>query len=143
MALPSRISFNYQHSSFRVRKTGQVKNWLVTVVHEFGFHIDSLGFVFCDDEFLLKLNIEHLDHDTYTDVISFNYSTGKQISGEIYISCDRIKANSKSYKVKLPDELHRVMIHGVLHIIGYQDYTAIQKTEMAAKENYCLSLRSF
>jgi rRNA maturation RNase YbeY len=137
------LSFSYQNESFRVRNSGKVKRWILEVATELGFQVDSIGFVFCDDDYLLTLNITHLRHNTYTDVITFDYGKDNLISGEIYISFERLKANSKKFNVKFRDELHRVIIHGILHLCGWQDSNHILKAEMTEKENYCLSLRTF
>jgi probable rRNA maturation factor len=99
--------------------------------------------VFCDDDYLHKLNLQFLNHDTLTDIISFDNSLGKQIHGEIYISVERVKENAGTYQVAFLEELHRVIIHGVLHFCGYKDKTKKQQETMSRKENEALDLRTF
>lgn len=100
----------------------------------------EINFIFCTDEELLEINKSFLNHNYYTDIITFNLSAKKNdpIIGEIYISIDRIKENSKTYKTRLTMELHRVIFHGVLHLCGYNDKTPVQKSKMTQKENYYL-----
>ena len=104
----------------------------------------ALNYIFCSDAFLLSLNVEYLNHNTLTDVITFdNSDDSKGIQGEIYISIDRIRENAKKYRVPFERELHRVMIHGLLHLLGYADKTPLQKKMMRKKESTYLSLKEF
>ena len=117
-------------------------NWISSIVNEHQFELSSLNYIFCDDEQLHKINLEHLDHDTYTDIITFDYSDeASTLEGDIYISLDRIKDNATQLDKSFDEELHRVLIHGVLHLLGYNDKTMAEKDEMREKENTCLSLR--
>ena len=100
----------------------------------------ELSFVFCSDEYLLKMNIDYLNHNFYTDVITFDYTEGDVISGDVFISIERIKDNAKIFKTSFENELQRVMIHGVLHLIGYKDKTEDEKKEMRQKENKYLNV---
>ena len=102
--------------------------------------IGDITFVFCDDNYLHKINLEFLDHDTYTDIITFDYSTGNEIISEVYISVDRVAENAKKFSQTFENEIHRVMIHGVLHLCGYKDKLAKDKQIMRDKENHYLSL---
>ena len=104
--------------------------------------IGDIAFVFCDDNYLHKINLEFLEHNTYTDIITFDYSVGSQIVSEIYISVDRVADNAKKYSQTFEDEIHRVMIHGILHLCGYKDKLAEDKQIMRDKENHYLSLLS-
>ena len=104
--------------------------------------IGDIIFVFCDDNYLHKINLEFLDHDTYTDIITFDYSIGNEVISEIYISVDRVSENAKKYSQTFENEMHRVMIHGVLHLCGYKDKLAEDKQIMRDKENHYLSLLS-
>ena len=88
----------------------------------------------------MKINVEYLDHDTYTDIITFDYTVGKELHGDIFISIDRVKENAEVYKCSFKDELARVMVHGVLHLVGYKDKSTVDSTIMRAKEDYHLSL---
>ncbi len=96
-------------------------------------------FYFCSDVYLHSINMEFLDHDTYTDIITFDYNLGKQVHGEIYISVDRVEENANTYQCAFKEELHRVMIHGVLHLCGFKDKTKEDKERMRSKETYYLS----
>jgi rRNA maturation RNase YbeY len=101
----------------------------------------ELSYILCSDNKLLEINKKHLDHDYYTDIITFNLSTSfKIIRGEIYISLERVGENAKKMNQTIENELNRVLIHGVLHLMGYQDHTDEDRSEMRAKEDYCLSL---
>ncbi len=120
-----------------------VKFWIQHVSDNYGYSIQNLNYIFCDDAYLLQINQKHLGHDTFTDIITFDYSSGKSIESEIYISCERILENSVIHSVSFKDELHRVMIHGVLHLCGFKDKNPVQKSEMTDAENYCLTLRAF
>ena len=102
--------------------------------------IGDITFVFCDDNYLHKINLEFLDHDTYTDIITFDYSVGNEIISEVYISVDRVAENAKKFSQTFENEIHRVMIHGVLHLCGYKDKLAKDKQIMRDKENHYLSL---
>ena len=102
--------------------------------------IGDITFVFCDDNYLHKINLEFLDHDTYTDIITFDYSVGNEMVGEVYISVDRVAENAKKFSQTFENEIHRVMIHGVLHLCGYKDKLAKDKQIMRDKENHYLSL---
>ena len=100
----------------------------------------ELSFIFCSDEYLLKMNNEYLQHDFYTDVITFDYTEQKIIAGDIFISVDRIKENALKYNITFENELQRVMIHGVLHLVGYNDKTEEEQKEMTKKENQYLNI---
>ena len=121
----------------------KVKNWIVKAILNENLKEGEINYIFCDDNYLSDLNIKYLRHNTLTDIISFDYSIGKIISGDIFISIERVKENAEMFNTKYVDELHRVMIHGVLHYCGYKDKTDEEKTQMRAKEDYYLSLRDF
>ncbi|MCB9202472.1 MAG: rRNA maturation RNase YbeY [Flavobacteriales bacterium] len=115
-----------------------IRNWIDDAIREEGFKSKEITFILCDDEYLLDMNKKYLEHDYYTDVITFDYTANKEVSGDIFISVDRIKENAKNNNVSEKNELYRVMIHGVLHLCGYKDKTIKQKEEMTQKENYYL-----
>lgn len=116
-------------------------DWISSIVSKHQFELSSLSYIFCDDEQLYKINLEHLNHDTYTDIITFDYSDeASTLEGDIYISLDRIKDNAIELGKSFDEELHRVLIHGVLHLLGYNDKTVAEKEVMREKENTCLSL---
>ena len=106
-------------------------------------NIENLSFIFCSDEYLLKINKNYLTHDFYTDVISFDYTEENLVSGDIFISIDRVKENAIIFSSSIKDELHRIIIHGLLHLLGYSDKTPRLKAIMKDKEDFYLSLRAF
>ena len=108
-------------------------------VDTLGFSVGELSFIFCSDEYLRKINAKHLKHDFFTDVIAFDYSKESLLFGDIYISIDRVKENAKIYSSSFNEELFRVIIHGILHLCGFNDKTEEQKTLIRAKENEFLS----
>ena len=101
-----------------------------------------INFIFCDDAYLLEMNQEYLKHDTFTDIITFDYGSSEAVSGDIFISVDRIRENAAKLQQNALDELHRVMIHGILHLIGYKDKSPADKAQMTSKEDKYLSLRA-
>lgn len=131
------ISYNYE-TDFLLPSEDQISSWIHSVITDEGFKEGEINYIFCDDAYLLKLNIEFLKHDTLTDIISFDYTIGKQINGDIYISVERVKDNSKDFIVDFTTELRRVMVHGVLHYCGYKDKSEEDEMEMRAKENFYL-----
>lgn len=136
------IKFNYV-TEFKLVTWGFIKNWISSCILNEEFKIGELNYIFCDDQYLSELNIKYLKHNTLTDIISFNDSLGRLISGDIFISVERVKENAKEFKVSFEDELHRVMVHGVLHFCKYDDKTKEEKKLMREKEDYYLSLRDF
>ena len=132
------ITFNYE-TSFELEDENRSSKWVEKSITIDGFELGEINYVFCDDAYLLKLNIEFLQHDTLTDIISFDNTMGKLISGDIFISIDRIKENAKEFNVSFDNELHRVMIHGVLHYMGFKDKSTDEKQIMRAKESDCLN----
>ena len=115
------------------------KNWIKTIIFSEKKILGDIMFVFCDDQFLLKRNIKYLNHDTLTDVISFDYSNENKVSGDILISIERVKENAKLYNQTFYTELNRVMAHGLLHLLGYNDKSKDEAKIMKSKENYYLS----
>ena len=135
----SNISF-CSVSTFSLKTEVAVAACIKVIVAEESREVGHITFVFCDDNYLLKINKEFLDHDTYTDVITFDYSVGSEVISEIYVSVDRVEENAKKYKQTFENEIHRVMIHGVLHLCGYNDKLIEDKQIMREKENHYLSL---
>ncbi|NQW36944.1 MAG: rRNA maturation RNase YbeY [Flavobacteriales bacterium] len=119
------------------------ESWVSNTIQEENLKEGNINYIFCDDAYLLDKNIKYLKHNTLTDIISFDYTMGKLISGDIFISVERVKENAITFKTAFKDELHRVMIHGVLHYCGYKDKTDADKKLMRSKEDYYLSLRDF
>ena len=130
-------------TDFTLDNQEKITNWIESSIKEESCQLEEISYIFCDDTYLLDKNIKYLDHDTLTDIISFDYSVGKTISGDIFISIERVKENAKDFNVDFTEELHRVIIHGILHYCGYKDKTQEEKQEMRSKENYYLSLRKF
>ena len=119
-----------------------LEKWLTQVIRAEGFSLDELDLILCLDTYLLDLNKKYLDHDTLTDIITFDYSSNEAIRGECYISAQRIEENAQRYAVSKRDELHRVIVHGVLHLCGYGDKSDQEKEIMRAKEEMYLALRN-
>ncbi len=136
------IRFNYI-ADFKLVTEKSIKNWVNSSVLNEEFKVGEINYIFCDDAYLLELNVNHLNHNTLTDIISFDDTLGKLVSGDIYISIERVKENAKEFKVSFEDELHRVMVHGILHFCKFNDKTEEEKELMRLKEDYYLSLRDF
>ncbi|WP_417368967.1 rRNA maturation RNase YbeY [Gelidibacter japonicus] len=132
------ISFNYE-TNFELDNEDKLSSWISNTISNEGFKEGEINYIFCDDAYLFNLNMEFLDHDTLTDIISFDYTMGKLISGDVYISIDRVRENAKDFNVSFENELSRVMIHGILHYCGYKDKTDRETSEMRSKENYYIS----
>ncbi|TDL99804.1 MAG: rRNA maturation RNase YbeY [Flavobacteriaceae bacterium] len=129
--------------SFEIKNEEKIILWIEKCIYSINENaeIDCIEYNFCSDDELLKINLEHLSHDTLTDIISFDNSIGEEIlSGEIFISIERVKENAQIFNVSFEQELKRVMIHGVLHFLGQKDKTEAQQAQMTQKEEYCLSL---
>jgi probable rRNA maturation factor len=133
------ISFNYE-LDFQLNSEKNVSEWLSSVIKYENFKEGNINYVFCDDEYLHKLNIEFLDHDTLTDVISFDYKVGKELHGDVFISVERVKENAQDLNETFSQELKRVMVHGLLHYCGYKDKTQSEAKLMRDKENHYLNL---
>jgi len=128
------ISFNYENN-FTLSNEQKLSNWLEEVVTTEHCEIAELNYIFCNDDYLHKLNVEFLDHDTLTDVIGFDYSIGKNLQGDIYISTERVADNAKDLGLTFEAELHRVMVHGILHFCGYKDKSDTEALIMTSKED--------
>ena len=132
------IDFHYIENN-KLSNTEDLNLWLNSVIKEEGMIIGELVYVFCNDEYLLKKNIKFLKHNTLTDVITFDYSEEEIISGDILISTERVIENAKIFNVNYLTELHRVMVHGLLHLLGYKDKIEKDANTMREKENYYLN----
>ncbi|GAB1856460.1 rRNA maturation RNase YbeY [Flavobacteriaceae bacterium MHTCC 0001] len=131
------INFNYE-TNFKLTSEDSITKWVVDTIYKEAHKLEEINYIFCDDAYLHKLNVEFLKHDTLTDIISFDYSIGKKIQGDIFISLERVKDNANSYNVSFDDELNRVIIHGVLHYCGYKDKTEDEAKIMRSKEDFYL-----
>jgi rRNA maturation RNase YbeY len=133
------IHFFTEEISFTLKNKTIIRNWLRETISAEGYVLEELNFIFCSDDYLLGINQQYLDHDTYTDVITFDNSEApKTIVGDIFISIDRIKENAKEFKHDFMDELCRVMVHGTLHLLGYPDKGKVAKKIMTEKEDHYL-----
>ena len=138
------IRFFTEDCSVVLKNKAQLRDWFINTAKAESNSIKELNYVFCSDAYLLEMNQLYLKHDTYTDIITFdNSETDMKVLGDIFISIDRIRENAKNFGVTETDELHRVMIHGLLHLLGYGDKSKTEKAKMTEKENYYLWLRPF
>jgi rRNA maturation RNase YbeY len=135
-----KISFNDINIKTTFRERTAIKKWVTNALKKEGFELGELSYNFCTDEHLLGLNITHLNHDFYTDIITFELNENKTIIGDIYISIDRVKDNAKQNDKTFSNELKRVIVHGALHLCGFKDKTKKDATLMREKEDYYLSL---
>lgn len=135
------ISFFREDTDFDLPEKERRSAWIQQVITNEGYELAELTYIFCSDEYLLGINQEYLDHDTYTDIVTFdNSEEEKLIEGDIFISVDRVKENAEGLGVTFEEELNRVMVHGVLHLLGYKDKTEEQSVQMRQMEDTCLSL---
>lgn len=134
------ITFQNQSISFKLKEKTRLKAWIKTVTEREKHRLGDINYIFCSDDELLEINIQHLNHNTYTDIITFDYTEGDKISSDIFISIDRVEENAKKFKVSFEEELHRVMIHGILHLCGYKDKSKTDAELMRKKENAALKL---
>ncbi|MCX2573755.1 rRNA maturation RNase YbeY [Pedobacter sandarakinus] len=138
-----KISFFSESIKYSLPQKLKVKKWISASVKKEGFELEELNFIFCSDEYLLGINQKYLNHDTYTDIITFdNSEIEKQIMGDIFISIERVIENAKTYKTSDFDEVCRIMMHGTLHLLGYKDKGKTAKTLMTQKEDEHLSYKS-
>ena len=134
------IKFYSEKIRFKLPNPRKTANWLKNVCLLENHKLDSLTYILCSDEYLKVLNKQYLNHSTYTDILSFDYSDGRKIQGEIYISVPRVRDNAKRFQQAFNVELRRVLVHGLLHFMGYNDKQSRQKAQMRRKEEACLSL---
>jgi rRNA maturation RNase YbeY len=132
------ISFNYE-TKFELENEEEISIWISSVIKSEKFKEGDINYVFCDDDYLLKLNIEFLKHNTLTDIISFDNKIGKILYGDVFISIERVKENAQAFKVSFKDELSRVMVHGILHYCGYADKTKQDAEIIRNKENFYIN----
>ena len=137
------IFFHNADTSYLLKNKRLISSWITSAIIEEEKRLKEISYVFCTDDYLININQKHLNHDTYTDIITFDYTEDGNITSEIYISVDRVRENAKNLGVETLDETHRVIIHGVLHLCGYNDKSELQAQEMRNKENYYLGKRDF
>jgi rRNA maturation RNase YbeY len=139
-----KISFFTEDLTYTLKSKRIIKNWITETIKAEGYQLDELNFILCSDAYLLRINQDYLQHDDYTDVITFDNSEElKMIVGDIFISVDRIKENASSFKSTVINELCRVMIHGTLHLLGYKDKKKADKSMMTSKEDFYLNQLRF
>jgi probable rRNA maturation factor len=138
------ISFFEDDIQFKLKNKAHVRQWITATIFAEGYKLKELTYIFCSDAYLLQINRQYLDHDTYTDIITFDNSEEEgKITGDIFISIERIRENASKFKVSETEELHRVIIHGALHLLGYKDKSAAHKRKMTQKEDFYLNKRDF
>lgn len=134
------IRFSSQSGNFELAEPQKVRQWVAEVIRRRGMAVGNINYLFCDDEYLLEVNQQYLQHDTYTDIITFDYVAGTLVSGDIVISVDRVGENAGKFGVPFEQELHRVVIHGVLHLLGQGDKSESEAAEMRRLEEAALGL---
>jgi rRNA maturation RNase YbeY len=136
------IHFHSEDIDFTLKQKTALRQWIKSIIDKNRYQLQYLNYIFTSDAFLLKINREYLDHNTFTDIITFDHSSDNHlIEADIFISVERVKENASALNVSFNDELHRVMIHGVLHLFGFEDESESKKKEMRKKENHYLDLR--
>ena len=137
------LDINYEDVDDLSLNDIDLTNWISKVCVDENYNLGDISLIFCSDEYLLDMNRTHLDHDYYTDIITFDYTDNQIVSGDLFISIDRVRDNASDFNVSFHHELHRVIIHGVLHLCGYKDKSDDEEKLMRTKENNALSLISF
>jgi probable rRNA maturation factor len=134
------IYFCFEDTSFVLTSPAPHIDWISSFINDHKHRCGALTFIFCSDTYLLSINKEHLNHDYFTDIITFDYVDGDVVSGDVFISIDRVKENSKKFHSSFAEELRRVMAHGVLHLMGFSDKSDSEQERMRNEENRCLKL---
>ncbi len=137
------IAFEEAEYAFSPEHPDELRSWIKSTIKAEERLVGMLNYIFTSDENLLEINQSYLNHNTFTDIITFDYCEADVVSGDVFISVERIEENAKKFNVKMEEELHRVIIHGTLHLCGYGDKTPTEKALMTEKEDYYLSLRHF
>ena len=138
------IHFFEEDITYKLKRKTLVRQWIAQTILAEGYKLKELNYIFCSDDYLLQINQQYLNHDTFTDIVTFdNSESEKVIIGDIFISIERIRENAKKFSTSETDELHRVIIHGALHLLGYKDKTPVTKQKMTQKEDFYLNKRSF
>lgn len=137
---PESILFFSEETDFILGRQTAISNWIKSIIEKEGKTLRQINLILCNDDYLHKINVEYLNHDTYTDIITFPYNDPPIIHSDIFISVERVEQNAQKYETSFTNELHRVIIHGVLHLCGYGDKTEVEKQIMRAKEDEALHL---
>ena len=133
------ITYHYQ-TDFELKDASKYTNWIIECLQAYNCTCGPIAYIFCSDDALLQINKQHLNHDFYTDIITFQYQAAPEVSGDIYVSIDRVRENAKTYSESFEQELRRVMIHGILHLIGFRDGTDREKEEMRKREDELMEM---
>lgn len=128
----------HKETNFELNQKTKYKHWIKSIILDLEKRVGEINYIFCDDEYLLDINQKYLKHDTYTDIITFDYSEKNVISGDIFISIERVKENSTQFSKGFEEELHRVLAHGILHLCGFKDKTDKESKEMREKEDWAI-----
>ena len=138
------ITFFEEDIQYKLKDKTKVRQWIKDTIAAECYQLDELTYIFCSDAYLLQINQQYLDHDTFTDIITFDNSTEKKtVTGDIFISIERIRENAAKFNQTVANELHRVIIHGVLHLLGYKDKSPADKKKMTQMEDKYLDKRTF
>jgi probable rRNA maturation factor len=138
------VFFFKENVQFRLNHSGDLKKWIENAARRHGYKVKALNYIFCSDNYLLKLNKQYLQHNYFTDIITFDNSTEKKsIEADVFISVETVKANAEKFRTSFRDELHRVMIHGALHLVGYKDKKEKDILKMKEAEEHWLTRRKF
>lgn len=135
-----KIHFHSEEIEFELKNQKLIKDWVLKIIENHSKELGDLNYIFCSDEYLLKINKEHLDHDYYTDIITFDYCENDVVSGDLFLSVDRISENAKTFGKTQLNELNRVIAHGLLHLLGFKDKTDQEANEMRSQEDAALNL---
>ena len=135
------ISYFFEDTSFVYKGKARNNRWLKLVAESEIRRLGEVNIIFCSDPYILDINLRYLQHDYFTDIITFDYCEGDKLSGDLFISVDSVRENALFYGTEFEEELHRVIVHGLLHLTGYDDHSEAEKKVMRSKENYYLSLR--
>ncbi len=138
----AKINFYNQEIDFRLKEKAKIRRWISQVVENECKTIGEISYVFCTDTYLLDINQQYLKHNTYTDIVTFDYSEEGKISGDLFISVERVTENAQRFSVNFEHELKRVLVHGILHLCGYKDKSEEDEKVMRAREDYYLSLQT-
>jgi len=136
------VTYHLQDTGFKFKHKLLNNRWLKMVAESEIKRLGDISIIFCSDPYILEVNLKYLQHDYFTDIITFDYCEGNRLSGDLFISVDSVRENAEYYSVEFEDELNRVIVHGILHLIGYDDHSDEEKIIMRKKENYYLQMRN-
>lgn len=132
------LNFFNEDNDFKLSNPNVYKDWIFSFIQKYKKTVAEISFIFCSDDYLLNVNKKYLNHDYYTDIITFNYNEGNSVSGDIFISIERVKENASNFETSFNDELLRVLAHGVLHLLGFNDKSEEEQVVMTREENACI-----